>query len=131
MLMNEYDGFYFLPGEDEHELSLAYFKVKEDEPFGNPVENSAIGDKYHVAFFKRGDDGHPEFEDDFEAIFADPSVYIRNLIGMHIYGCIIRKTECSQEWWQEYLEKAKEYCKLLKLRHVIGSLSRIKNTKEA
>jgi len=113
MLMDDYDGFYFIPGDEENELNLAYFKVKEGQTFGTPIEYSDLGNKYHVAFFKCDENGHPKFDHDFEAIFADPAVYIRNLIGTHIYGCILRKTECSQTWWKEYLEKTKNYCNLL------------------
>jgi hypothetical protein len=133
MLMDEFDGFYFLPSEEENALSLAFFKVKEDAEVGKSIQGNSLGDVYHVVFFRRGEDGIPEFDDEFEAIFADPHVYIKNLIGAGIYGCILRKTEESREWWSEYLEKSKEYCQLLKLmrlKDVIGSLAQINDAKD-
>jgi hypothetical protein len=131
MKNDEYDGFYFIPGDEDDALNLAYFRIKEDSSVGVPIEFTEVGNMYHIAFFKNGSDGHPEFDEEFEAIFADPSVYIRNLIGMKIYGCVLKKTEYSREWWQEYLEKAKEYCRLLKIKHVVRSLTELKDAKSS
>ena len=129
MLINEYDGFYFLPGDEDYELNLAYFKVNEETDIGTPIEYNDLGSKYHIAFFKTGEDGHPEFDEEFEAVFADPSVYIKNMIGMDIFGCVLRKTEHSQSWWKDYLDKAKEQCRLLRVKHVIQALTELKDAK--
>lgn len=109
----EYDGFYFLPSDEDDALNLAFFKFKEGENFGKPVERSSLGDKYHIAFFKRDQSGLPVFDEQFEAIFADPPTYVKNLIGSELYGCILRKTEESYKWWNDYLENAKEACKIV------------------
>jgi len=126
MAREDYDGFYFLPGDDDEELNLSYFKFKEEAFKGKPVGSSTVGDMYHVAFFSRDDLGNPKFDDTFEAIFADPSVYIKGLVGSNVYGCILRKTEKSQEWFDEYLERA-----LTKLHAVrlIDNLKAIANSK--
>jgi hypothetical protein len=110
MNTTEFDGFYFLPGDEDDQLKFAYFKVGENHPTGEKVETTQIGDMYHVAFFKESEDGHPKFDEEFEAIFADPATYITNLIGCSLYGCMFRKTENSSKWWNEYLTKAKENC---------------------
>ena len=122
----EYDGFYFLPGDDENEINLAYFQFKDEFGNSDPIEATPLGDKYHIAFFKRGDDGHPEFDDSFEAIFADPTVYIKGLIGAEVYGCVLRKTEKSQKWFDEYLTRAK---KNVMMRKMTGALKSILETK--
>jgi hypothetical protein len=31
-------------------------------------------------------------------------VYINNMIGTGMSGCILRKTEKSDEWWTDYLD---------------------------
>ena len=111
MNITDFDGFYFLPGEEDNQLKFAYFKVGENHPTGDKVNTTQIGDMYHVAFFKENENGLPEFDGEFEAIFADPTIYITNLIGCSLYGCIFRKTENSSKWWNEYLTKSKENCK--------------------
>lgn len=127
MKKEEYDGFYFLPpdidytgidgadGSDSSEreetsLNLAYFKFKPETNIGAPIESTALGDKFHVAFFRKDENGDPVFDDEFEAIFSDPSVYIKNLIGTNIYGCFLRKTENSTAWWQAYLTDVRKTC---------------------
>lgn len=121
----EYDGFYFLPGDDEYEINLAYFKFKEDIWNSQPIEFSSLGDKYHIAFFKRDVNGDPMFDEEFEAIFADPSVYVKGLVGCKLYGCVLRKTKDSHTWWQEYLERAQTFCLRSKLisvsKHILES----------
>lgn len=121
MAKEEFDGFYFLPGDEEGDLNLAYFKFKEDWD-SQPVESSILGDKYHIAFFKKDVNGDPMFDEEFEAIFADPSVYIKGLIGAKLYGCVLRKTEKSAEWWKEYLERAQKTCLMNKMINVSKSI---------
>jgi hypothetical protein len=104
-----YDGFFFTPGAEDGELELSFFDYN-DENLKNAekVENTAIGDKYHIAFFKPDEDGLVEFDDTFEAIFADPVAYVENLNGTELFGCILRKTTQSDKWFNNYLTKAKE-----------------------
>lgn len=110
----EYDGFYFLPGEEDDDLNLAFFKFNEDTDYGKPIESSHMGDKFHIAFFKQDEYGFPFFDEQFEAIFADPEVYIKNFTGSRMYGCMLRKTEKSDIWWKEYIDKAIKNCKILR-----------------
>lgn len=102
---NDYDGFYFLPPENDDEIGFRYhfFHLKDELAGGKPIENTKIGDRFHVAFFKRDENDEPIFDDSFEAIFADPVEYTRNLIGSEIYGCFCRKTDKSEKWFEEYL----------------------------
>jgi hypothetical protein len=112
-MTRDYDGFYFLPGDDDDELKLAYFKLKEEEFLGEPVDNTILGDMYHIAFFKWSDGGHPIFDEHYEAIFSDPSTYIKNISGADLYGCILRKTEKSGKWWKDYLKRTMESCTMI------------------
>lgn len=112
-MTREFDGFYFLPGENDDELKVAYFKMNS-ESIGAPVDVSPIGDTFHIAFFTKNEKGLPEFDDSFEAIFADPTVYVKNLVGHNLFGCIFRKTTTSSKWWENYLNTAKEGCNSLK-----------------
>lgn len=115
MKPNEYDGFYFLPDEGDDDLQIAYFNFKDEFANGTPIEHSSIGYKYHIAFFRRDDEGNPVFDDTFEAIFGDPTIYIKNLVGAGLYGCVLRKTEKSQEWFDEYLERAFKKLQVVKM----------------
>lgn len=101
--MDGYDGFIFLPhDEDEEELEFRFIKYTSN--FGEAIENTEVGDKYHVAFFKRDrETGEFSFDETFEAIFADPMVYAKNLRGVNVFGTIMRKQERTTDWFKEYL----------------------------
>lgn len=127
MSKEEYDGFYFLPGDEDGDLNIAYFKFKSGEQFGgDPIETSPMGNKYHIAFFRKDEEGNPMFDDAFEAVFADPSIYIKQLVGGNLYGCVLKKTEKSTEWWDEYLTRAKKTCMMNKLIGMAKSIAESK-----
>lgn len=116
MSKDEYDGFYFLPGDEDGDLNVAYFKFNDGEfSAGSPINDSPMGGTYHIAFFKKDVNGDPMFDEEFEAIFADPAVYIKQLVGAELYGCVLRKTENSAKWWKEYMERAQKTCLVNKL----------------
>ena len=104
--MSKFDGFYFIPDHDDFDgnYKLAFFNFKEEWTKANPVEESEMGYKYHMAFFEEDEEGMPKFDDAFEAILSDPLVYIKNLVGTGLSGCIVKKTEQSENWWTEYLD---------------------------
>ena len=120
-----FDGFYFTPGDNSSEIELSFFKVKSQE-MGNPIDFNKLGDMFHVAFFRRDSSGHPEFDDEFEAIFADPKTYVKNLIGSQIYGTFLRKTEHSGKFWRDYLNDAKKRCKINKLKFLAEAIAESK-----
>ena len=102
----EYDGFYFLPGEEDDELSLKFFQFDGSLAEAKKVDSqSKIGDLWHIAFFTKDEEGLPVFDETFEAIFADPEVYVRNLCGTGLYGCVLRKTDKSANFFENYLNK--------------------------
>ena len=105
--MEDYDGFYFLPSvddEDEATYKLAFFNFKDEYANSKPIEATEMGNKYHMCFFKTADNGAPIFDDAFEAILADPIVYVDNLTGSGLGGCIVKKTDKSEGWWTDYLD---------------------------
>ena len=111
--MDGYDGLIFLPSSDtEDTQEFRYIKYKED--FGAPIEGSEAGDKYHVALFTRGEDGEFDFDDTFEAIFSDPMVYAKGLLGSGTFGTIVRKQEKTTEWFKDYLTDLIYSVKILK-----------------
>ena len=101
----DFDGFYILPHKQDDGLRLSFFDFNDDFEKGKRVDGTSLGDMYHVVFLKQGEDGNPEFDDHFEAIFADPEVYVKGLLGANVYGCMVRKTENSYKWVEEYLKK--------------------------
>jgi len=108
----EFDGIYFVPGDNDGELKLEFFKF-EEQYTAPAIESSVVGDKFHIVFFEFDEDGNLDSTDEFEAIFADPQVYLESLAGYGLYGCVLRKTEKSAKWWQNYLTKAKSKCKII------------------
>lgn len=114
--MHTYDGFYFLPAEDDDDdLVLSYFDFVGEYADAEPVESTEIGNKYHIAFFRKNEDGLPEFDESFEAILGDPATYVQNLVGAGLYGCIVKKTTKSGKWFEDYLTKVESNVTMDKL----------------
>jgi hypothetical protein len=107
--MDEFDGFLFLPAEDaaEDEDGIEFRFIKYTEDFGAAVEYSALGEKYHVAFFKQDENGDFHFYETFEAIFSDPLTYVKNLVGCNLFGALAKKKEKSTAWFEDYLTDVK------------------------
>ena len=124
--MSEFDGFFFTPGDNDNQIDLSFFRTKSRE-MGQPIESTKMGDMFHVAFFRKGEDGLPQFDEEFEAVFSDPRVYVRNLLGANIYGTFLRKTEKSGEFWKEYLDDAKSKCSMSKVKTFVESFLSLKN----
>jgi hypothetical protein len=123
METSKYDGFYFLPLEDDDEgLKFSFFELKESDQ-GTPVEGNSIGDVYHIVMFKSGEDGLPVFNDFFEAILGDPAKYVENLIGTEIYGCVLRKTDKSGQWIEDYLTRVLGSVIIKKLKSYASSIA--------
>lgn len=108
--MEEYDGFLFLPSEEEDDETDAidFRFIKYNQDFGPAVEGNDIGEKYHVAFFKRDADGNFHFDEEFEAIFSDPMTYAKGFVGHNLFGTMVKKKEKTSEWFKEYLTDIKE-----------------------
>lgn len=121
----DYDGFYILPHrDDDNGLKLSFFDFTDDFEKGEKIEHTSLGDKYHVIFLTQGEDGNPELNDHFEAIFADPEVYVKGLLGANIYGCMVRKTENSWKWVEEYLKRLLGRVMINKMKNYAGSIAK-------
>jgi hypothetical protein len=109
----DFDGLYFVPytiNDEEVGLDISYFRFNtKDLKNAPPIENTDFGDKYHIAFFKRDENGNAAFDDSFEAILVHPDTYVRNLAGAGVYGCMVRKTTKSGKWFQDYLKRTKKH----------------------
>jgi hypothetical protein len=119
----DFDGFYILPHKQDDGLRLSFFDFNDDFEKGKRVDGTSLGDMYHVVFLKQGEDGNPEFDDHFEAIFADPEVYVKGLLGANVYGCMVRKTENSYKWVEEYLKKLLGRVMINKMKNYAGSIA--------
>ena len=101
----KYDGFYFTPhGDEDDGLKFSFF-VLSDEQKGKPIGGNNMGDMYHIVMFKKGDDGLPVYDETFDAILIDPEIYVENLVGTELYGCVLRKTDKSHKWLEDYLTR--------------------------
>jgi hypothetical protein len=122
---NEYDGIYFLPGEEDNELVIHCWEFKANTEYAGatPIEGNQIGNMYHIAFFRRDGEGNPIFDDHYEAILGDPETYIKGLTGAGLYGCLLKKTEKSGKWFEEYLKRALSYVTIKKLKTYAESIA--------
>lgn len=112
-----FDGFYFLPSEKENTIEMHFFTLQDQ---GTPVQQ----DLYHIAFFDRDENGNPRFDGSFEAILGDPKAYVTNLIGAETYGCILRKTDTSGKWWNDYLKRALQKIMIMKMKTALESIAK-------
>jgi hypothetical protein len=106
---SDFDGFYFSPkGEDEVEFN--FFKFNEESDRGEKVNNSDLGDMYHIILWEPDEIGLPVIKDDFEAILVDPKFYAKNITegSSPSYGIIVRKTTESFKFIESYHEKFKK-----------------------
>ncbi len=127
---DEYDGIFFVPdpkSESLSDLEISFFRFKDND-YANkkPIDSTKVGYMYHVAFFKRNEKDEVVFDGDFEAIFADPITYVKNLAGAKVFGCLVKKTEVSGKWFEDYLNRTIKHTQIKK---VIGYLESILNSK--
>ena len=107
MKPSEYDGFYFLPNHEDG-LTFHYFDFEGELANGKKYESkNEFGDLWQIALFTKNEEGYPVYNDSFEAIFGNPEMYVKNLCGAGLYGCIVRKTDKSVKWFEQYLNKVK------------------------
>jgi hypothetical protein len=114
-----YDGFYFLPADQDDSIELHFFDLQGEYENG-VAENK---DLYHIAFFDRDASGQPKFDASFEAVIGDPWTYVNNLIGAETYGCILRKTDKSGKWFDDYLTKALQKITIRRMKVALESIA--------
>lgn len=104
-----FDGFFFTPSLEDDEVELSFFDFNEEKyKNAEPVDKTPVGLTYHIVFFKPAGDGTVEFDESFEAVFADPVTYVKNLAGSNLFGCVLKKTTHSKKWFDNYLTNAKK-----------------------
>jgi hypothetical protein len=115
----KYDGFYFAPIEDEdseqEDLKLTFFELLDDDLLNEPTEKHSLGNMFLMIFFKTDDEGMPFLDEITEAILSDPEVYIQNIVGTGLFGCIVRKTPRALKFVDEYIKSSNKIFEKLRL----------------
>lgn len=115
----KYDGFYFAPIEDEdseqEDLKLTFFELLDDDLLNEPTEKHSLGNMFLMIFFKTDDEGMPFLDEITEAILSDPEVYIQNIVGTGLFGCIVRKTPRAMKFVEEYIKSSNRIFEKLRL----------------
>jgi len=98
-------------------MALSFFEFSEELGNQKKVDSkNEIGDLWHIAFFTKDENDNPQFNDSFEAIFSDPVAYVKNLCGTGLYGCVLRKTDKSVKWFNDYLDKVRNRVTIIRLK---------------
>jgi len=100
----EFDAYFFLPGETEEKVHIEASVYKDP---GEQVGGSSLGKEYHVILFKENEKGIYGI-DKFDAIFAEPLEYMSSLIPANWYGVLARKTTTSNTFIQKTFDKLQE-----------------------
>lgn len=117
-----FDGLYFLPNTDDPSgFIIDYFVLKGE--YYKDQKPDGDGNMYYISLIEKDRTGMPSIGDFFVAKLLDPDVYINNFLGTGIYGCIVRKTDKSGKWVEDYLNKAKNNVKLQKLYRLAKSIA--------
>ena len=117
----KYDGFTIVPDGEFGFSKIVFFELDDECKNGTPIENTELGDMYHVIIYRINKDKTDiEFDENFEAIFVDPVFYAKRLLPT-FYCTFIRKTNKSVKWVEEFLTDM--------FNRII--ISKLKNHKEA
>ena len=111
---DKYDGIHFIPHKIKNKTGLQFYFFDLDNEYANgvPIESTSLGDKWFIVYLKSSENGYPFYDNNTEAIFADPIVYLKGLAGKGIYGTMVRKTDKSIKWFEDFLENIlKNYTK--------------------
>lgn len=119
-----FDGVYFFPDPDRPgNMAQDWFQLKGDV-YENQVKEGGTphGDLYHVSFIGKDKLGLPAIEQSFEAIFSDVDTYLKGLAGSDVHGVILRKTDKSAKWMEDYKTGISKNVKIQKLYNIAKSI---------
>ena len=121
---SSFDGVYFFadPNAPGH-MAQDWFELKGEE-YENQTKigGTPLGDMFHVSFIGRDGLGFSTIEQSFEAIFSDVDSYLKGLAGSNVYGVILRKTDKSTKWMEDYRMGVSKNVKIQKLYNIAKSI---------
>lgn len=117
----KYDGFNMLPDPVSGTICISFFNLKDEYANGTPIENTKWGDKFQVILYKNIGNFEIRYDEHFEAIFADPVVYMENLLP-NFSGTFFRKTTKSAKMYDECLTHVVQNAILDKLKHIAAQI---------
>jgi hypothetical protein len=100
-----YDAYFFLPGEKENQIHVEASLYKNP---GEGLGSSALGHNYHVVLFREDEDRNVVDLDQFEGVLTCPLEYISGLLPSDWYGIIARKTTTSTDFLDRLVAKLQE-----------------------
>ena len=119
-----FDGVYFFPDPDiPGNMAQDWFQLKGEE-YENQVKigGTSHGDLFHVSFIGKDKLGFPAIEQTFEAVFSDVDTYLKGLAGSDVHGVILRKTDKSAKWMEDYKTGISKNVKIQKLYNIAKSI---------
>lgn len=111
-----YDGVFFFPAvneEGDDVMAFNFWSFNGKYANKKSIEDTEVGNKFFVVFFKQDEEDGFVIDDTFEAIFADPKVYLEGLVGSNLFGVLCRKTSNSHTWLKKYVKETMEKLKVV------------------
>ena len=102
-----HDVYTFFPSENPDDITISAVEYSNR---GELVDNSSIGDCYHIILFKEGKNSITQHLDYYDAILLDPLEYMSMLIPQGWYGMIGKKTTTSSVMFNDSFDKIKSTC---------------------
>lgn len=127
-----FDGVYFFPDPNSPgNMAQDWFQLKGEE-YENQVKigGTSHGDLFHVSFIGKDKLGFPAIEQTFEAIFSDVDTYLKGLAGSNVQGVILRKTDKSAKWIEDYAMRIDKNVNIQKLYNIAKSIQQREITKQ-
>ena len=101
----DYDVLFFIPTQEKDVMKVESCLYKNP---GEQIGGSEIGPEYTVVLFKFDEENGTYDHDSFDAILADPRIYISGLIPQDWYGLVARKTTTSKSFVDDIIAKIKD-----------------------
>lgn len=110
IFQNDFDLLFF--HTNEH-ANIDYYSIELGQEFKSQIHNPE--NTYTISYIGIDDNSMPYLDYTFDAVLLDPITYISNCVGINIQGCILRKTEKSDQFFERYIKNPEKIIDMIGL----------------